>query len=243
MARTMRTSGTPAGPSEGVASPKPSGAAGLAPSRSDPGAPVRLAAGQHDRRRSDSESAASGDLGQAAAYDGVQKSFHWLIVALVATQFVIAWTMPDIPRGQPATGLVDLHLSIGVTILIVMVLRLAWRLAHSVPRPPRDIPPWQQAAAKLTHYALYVLLLIMPFAGWAWASAKGWDVTLYGLVKLPALIANGSELGPLAAQTHATVAIVILVVAGFHALAALRHYFLLKDRVLQRMLPETGARR
>ena len=171
-----------------------------------------------------------------AAYDGVQKSFHWLIVAIVATQFVIAWTMSGPPRGQPPTGLVALHLSVGATILVVMALRLAWRLMRPVPPAPSDLPAWQRLAARLTHYALYLLLFLMPVAGWAWASAKGWDVTLFGLVKLPAILPNGSEYRGLAAQTHETVATVILVLVAIHALAALRHYFLLGDRVLQRML-------
>jgi cytochrome b561 len=77
---------------------------------------------------------------KAGRYDRVFKTFHWLIAALVSAQFVIAWTMPDLPRGAPPSGLVSLHLTVGVTILFFMLLRLLWRMTHAVPEPPRDIP-------------------------------------------------------------------------------------------------------
>lgn len=106
------------------------------------------------------------------AYDSVQKTLHWLVTALVVLQFVLAWTMPEIKRGQPATGLVDLHLSVGATILVLLLLRLAWRVTHPVPPVPDDLPVWQQWASRMTHYAFYVLLVVMPLAGWAWASGR-----------------------------------------------------------------------
>ena len=173
-------------------------------------------------------------------YDGVFKSFHWLIVALVTVQFMIAWTMPDLPRGTPPSGLVSAHLTVGLTILTLMLLRLLWRLTHAVPAPPQDIARWEQVAARLTHFAFYVLLIAMPLARAAWASAKGWDVSLLG-VKLPALLTTGSPYRSVAAQAHETLGTVILGLVALHAGAALRHRFWLKDDIMQRMLPGHDA--
>src|SRR3984885_3597728 len=121
---------------------------------------------------------ASAHLAQPG-YGVVAKLLHWLIVALVVLQFGLAWTMPDIPRGKPPEGLVSLHLSVGATLLIVMLARLAWRLVHGTP-PSTVAVAWQRRLASAVHGLLYALLIVMPLAGWAWASAKGWPVTLFG---------------------------------------------------------------
>ncbi len=115
----------------------------------------------------------SGDPG----YGGVAKVMHWLIVVLVAAQFAIAWTMPDIGRGTRPEGLISLHLTLGITIIVVALLRLAWRWTHPVPLISGNVPPWQHRAAQATHALLYVVLVLLPLMGWANASYRGWRVT------------------------------------------------------------------
>lgn len=175
------------------------------------------------------------------SYDVPQKAFHWLTAALTAAQFVIAWTMTDPPEGSPPIGLMNLHLSVGSTILMLTIMRLLWRLTHAVPAPPRDIPRWQQAASRATHLSFYVILIAMPIAGWTWASAKGWPVTLFGIVRLPALTTPGNGLGEIAGEIHELLGIALLALLALHVAAALRHHFL-KDGILARMLPGSSTR-
>lgn len=177
-------------------------------------------------------------------YDAFARSLHWLILALVALQFTLAWTMPDIPRGQPPEELVDLHLSFGIVILAVMVVRLSWRLIRPVPPLPASLPTWQAVASRTVHWALYLGLLAMPFSGWAWASAKGWPVRVFGLGPLPPLLPNGSGLRSAAAFIHSNLSTAVLILVGVHAAAALYHHLVLRDEVLFRMFyGSVGTRR
>jgi len=168
-------------------------------------------------------------------YSAVAKLLHWAIAALVGCQFVIGWTMPDIPRTRPPEGLVSLHLSIGATIVVLMALRLVWRLVHGVP-PSIVVAAWQRRAASAVHALLYLALIMMPLAGWAWASSKPWPVSLFGLFELPPLVPANWPYRRLAAVVHSNGAWVILALVAVHALAALHHHVVLRDKVLRRML-------
>lgn len=169
-------------------------------------------------------------------YTLVARLFHWIIVLLVVAQFAVAWTMPEIGRGTPPTGLIAWHLSIGAAILAVALLRLGWRLTHKSPPPPLTLAPPMQLLSRFVHVLLYVLLALLPLMGWANASARGWSVTLFGVVPLPALVAKGSALGRAMGDVHGTTAIVFLVVIGLHVAGALYHALVLRDRTLQRMI-------
>jgi cytochrome b561 len=170
-------------------------------------------------------------------YGPVAKLLHWLVVALLAGQFVIAWTMPGIHRDTPQEDLVNLHLWVGALILLVVLARALWRLTHPVPMVTDSTPEWQQRAAAATHVALYLLLVIVPVLGWANASSRGFTVTLFNLVTLPALLAKDSAFGHSLGDIHTVLSYVLLGVVGLHVLAALYHRVVLRDDVLSRMLP------
>ncbi len=170
-------------------------------------------------------------------YSGVAKSLHWLILALLVIQFAIAWTMPEIGRGTVPTGLIGWHLSVGLAILAVMLVRLAWRLTHTAPPAPADLSPALATLSRVVHYLLYALLIILPLLGWANASARGWAVKLFGVFPLPPLMAKGSSLGHSLGDVHATLALALLAVIALHVSGAVYHALFLKDRTLQRMLP------
>ena len=176
------------------------------------------------------------DAGDNGRYDGVARSLHWLTVVLVVVQFAIAWTMPDIHRGTAPVGLIAWHLSIGTAILAVMLFRAVWRLTHREPAPPSSLAPALQVISRVTHVALYGLLVALPLLGWANASARGWAVKLFGVIPLPPLAAKGSPVGQSLGDVHQTVAIVLLVVVGLHVLGALYHLIIVRDRTVQRML-------
>lgn len=169
-------------------------------------------------------------------YTNVARSLHWLAVTLVVAQFAVAWTMPDVGPGTQPVGLIAWHLSIGTTILAVMLLRLIWRLTHPAPPPPSDLPQSLQILSRLTHYLLYATLIALPLGGWANASARGWPVKLYGAISLPALTFKGSAWGLAAGDIHMSAAIALLVIIGLHVAGSAYHAFVLKDGMVRRMV-------
>jgi cytochrome b561 len=174
---------------------------------------------------------------KAEDYSAVAKLLHWLILALLAAQFAIAWTMPDIGRNTRPEGLVAWHLSVGTVILLLVVIRVLWRLTHPAPKLPVELPRWQRSLASLMHFLLYAILVLLPLMGWGNASARGWDVSLFGVLKLPRLFDQGSPFGHTLGDVHSATAIALLVLVGLHAAAALYHHLILKDRILMRMMP------
>jgi cytochrome b561 len=171
------------------------------------------------------------------SYSAAAKTLHWTVVCLLVVQFPLAWTMPRVAAGQMPRSLDRFHLSIGLIILAVMLLRLVWRLTHPAPPLPDDLPRWQRHASGLVHALLYAALLAAPVAGWAWASAKGWPIVLLSVIPLPPLIAANSPLAPFAAAAHQYLAWGILVLVGLHLVAVLYHLSVRRDDIVSRMLP------
>jgi cytochrome b561 len=178
---------------------------------------------------------------QVQDYGPIAKLFHWLILVLLAAQFTVGWLMPDIKRGMQPERLMNLHLSIGLTILTLMTLRLGWRLAHGAPPPEASLPRWQAVAAQLVHGTLYVLVFALTLSGWCFASMRGWTITVFGLVPVPRLVAEGSAVGRAIGELHIPLSWVLLGAIGLHVVAALAHVFFFHDRVMQRMLPRLGG--
>jgi cytochrome b561 len=172
------------------------------------------------------------------AYGGVARTLHWLIVTLLMVQFAIAWTMPEInPRTKPET-LINLHFSVGVTILFVALLRLLWRCGHPVPLISDKVPVWQDRTARATHALLYLLLLVLPILGWVDAGFRGFPIDFFGIATIPPLVAPSRSLAGTTGDIHTLVSYVLLGVVGLHVLATLYHHFWLRDRVFFRMLPD-----
>lgn len=163
---------------------------------------------------------------------------HWLILALLIAQYIIGWTMPHIGRNTPVTTLIGLHFSIGVLILTLIVVRLAWRLTHDNPAQDAAVPRWQVRSAGVIHWLLYLLLVVVPLLGWINASYRGMPVTFFGLFQVPPLVGTHAAGWDWTGDIHTLVAeYAILPLVGLHVAAALYHYFIRRDRVLQRMLP------
>ncbi|MEP6830286.1 MAG: cytochrome b [Rhizomicrobium sp.] len=170
------------------------------------------------------------------SYGNTAKIFHWLIFLLLAAQYAVGSIMPHIGRKTLNEGWVNWHLSVGAAILFVIVLRLVWRLLRPVALAP-NMPAWELFLSRATHLILYALVLAMTVLGWAAANARGWDVKLFGVVTLPALAPNGSAWGHEAGDIHNILVYVLLGFIALHVAGALYHYFILRDRVLQRMMP------
>ena len=177
-------------------------------------------------------------MSNASGYTSTAKLLHWLIVALLVAQFIFAWTMPHIGRNTPVTTLVSLHFTFGIIVLGVAVLRLAWRATHAEPTPLDGLPPWQMQTARIVHWLLYILLFVAPILGWINASWRGMPVVIFGL-ELPQLIGARAPGWRWTGDVHAFISnYVMLTLVGLHVLAGLYHYFIRRDDVLQRMLPE-----
>ena len=170
-------------------------------------------------------------------YGTTAKLFHWLVVALLLAQYLLGWLMPDIHRGmKPGVGM-TFHISVGITIMVLIVLRLAWRLMHPV-APESSLPPWQRLSAEAVHWLLYVMVLATTITGWLFASFRGWGVSFFYLVPLPMLTSENAAAGKTFDGWHQAMEWALLAVIGLHVAAALAHIFVYRDRIMQRMLPE-----
>lgn len=172
-------------------------------------------------------------------YGLVAQLFHWVIVVLVILQFVLGLMAHGLPISLERLVLLARHKSIGITIFVLVVLRLAWRL-YSKP-PPLPPAPHRVFAlgARVSHSLLYALLLAMPPVGWLLSSASHLTVAWFGLFSLPNLVAPDRQLANALRLTHESMAWLLLAMVTLHVLAALWHHLLLGDSVLLRMLPVT----
>lgn len=170
-------------------------------------------------------------------YGVVAQLFHWTVVVLIIVQYVLANIAGDLPLGAAKVAVLARHKSFGITILALALLRLIWRWFNTVPAEPLDIPRWQRIAARVSHVALYALLIVTPIAGWLMSSARNFPVSWFGLVTLPDFIAPSRPAYDILHGVHEFLAITLFCVALLHIAAALKHHFVDRDNVLRRMLP------
>lgn len=173
----------------------------------------------------------------AQRYGAVAQLLHWATVAFFIASFYIAWTMDDLPIGPEKIKLYNLHKSIGVTILALALLRLLWRWLDPAPALPARMPRWEQRAARLSHLALYLLMLVQPVTGLVHSWAANFPVVVWGQIVLPSLVGPDEELKKLFVAIHRYTSWLIFILVFLHISAALRHHFLLRDDILTRMLP------
>lgn len=171
-------------------------------------------------------------------YGPTAKVFHWVIVALLAVQLPLGWLMPDIRRGTQPGSAMTLHISIGILVLTLIVLRFLWRSMHPV-APDTNLPAWQRLTSELVHWLLYLVVLLTTVSGWMFESGRGWTIRLFWVVPLPRLVGEGSALGRAIGGWHHTLPWILVVLIAAHVLAALVHLFVYRDRVMHRMLPGT----
>lgn len=168
-------------------------------------------------------------------YGPTAKALHWTIVVLLLAQFAIGWIMPDVHKGPPGAPMTA-HISLGITILLLIVVRLAWRLTHPV-APEASLPSWQRVSSEAVHWTLYIMVIATTLSGWFFASFRGWHVRFLGIFPMP-MLDSGSELGVEALNGWHQISMwILLTLIGAHVVAALVHLFIYRDRVMQRMLP------
>jgi cytochrome b561 len=177
----------------------------------------------------------------ASRYSTVAMALHWLIAALIAVQLGLGWYMNEVlpDHTPPQVQMEGLHISVGLTLMLVIVARIVWRLLNPPPALPDGLAPWEKVLSRTIHAAFYLLMVILPLTGWALVSGGKKAISWWGLnwPKLPGLAALTKDQHHLLKHTHIYTLIWILVISWFlHVGGALKHQFDGKP-VLWRMIP------
>jgi len=170
-------------------------------------------------------------------YGATAKVLHWTVVGLVVTQYLIGWLMPDIKRNMSPGLAMTWHVSIGTTILALIVLRFAWRLTHPV-APESSLQPYQRLTSEAVHWLLYLLVLATTISGWLFASARGWKMSWFFFAPMPMLTSGSQSLVHTLDGWHQVFEWTLLGLIGLHVASALLHLFYYRDGVMRRMLPQ-----
>ena len=168
-------------------------------------------------------------------YTTVAIVLHWLIALLVIGQFILGWQMLGIAKDPPGPRVTafNLHKSIGLTVLMLMALRLAWRARHAPP-PPVPMPAWQERLARVTHWLLYATLILLPLTGY-FGSAFGGRPVLYFGITLPNWTGTSPALKEFLGAVHLTLTWTLLTLFALHLAGVVKHTFVNRDGLLARM--------
>ena len=172
---------------------------------------------------------------QTAAYSPSARALHWLTAALVLVLIPVGIIMANIGPGTPQNFLYNLHRSIGVLLLPLVLARLIYRLGHPPPPLPADIPAAQQFAATLMHRALYALLIIQPIVGLIATSAYRAAISFFWLFELPPVWPQDRPFSERVFLGHRVIGFLLAILLCGHVGAALYHHFVRRDSVLRRM--------
>lgn len=165
------------------------------------------------------------------------RALHWLTALAIIAAFALGITTDNMEGfSMQKLKLINYHKWIGIAVLLLVALRLLWRLSHRPPALPANMASWEKQVAHLTHIVLYVLMFAVPLGGWLYSSAKGYPVVWLGLVQLPDLMAKNEDVAGLIKFGHKIGAWTLIGLALTHAAAALKHHFIQRDDVLKRML-------
>ena len=180
-------------------------------------------------------------------YTGVAIGFHWIIAAMIAANLLLVWTVDSFPKTweRPA---IDLHKSIGITVLLLVVMRYLWRQTHTPPPLPAEYPAIEKKGAHAAHIALYIIMFGLPFTGWmhdsAFAAAAEHPLKLFGVIPWFRISAIANLPQPekehyhkLFFEWHGLFAYALYALFVLHIAGALKHQLWDRERELQRMLP------
>jgi cytochrome b561 len=174
---------------------------------------------------------------QSSRYPRSVVLLHWLIAVLIAFMIGLGYYMLTIPKGTPARGIaLNLHKSLGLLTLALIVIRLARRATIKAPPLPGTVPRWQRLAATASHHLLYLCMLVQPVTGYLASSFGKYGVKFFGL-PLPNWGWDDPGLRQLFVTAHETVVILFIALIVVHGLAAMKHLLVERNGVFQRMLP------
>jgi cytochrome b561 len=172
-------------------------------------------------------------------YSPAQKALHWVIAAIVVLFMVPAGILIAnvLGEGPLTNALFELHKSFGITVFALAVARILLRWARGAPPLVPGLPGWQRSAAYVSHYAMYILIVLVPLTGWAATSACCAPVNLFWTIPLTLPVGGGMEAAKPIFRVHETLALTLAAIVLVHAAAALHHHFVRRDATLLRMWP------
>ncbi len=170
-------------------------------------------------------------------YTATAKGLHWFMALGLIGLFALGLYMADLHLSPWKLKLYSWHKWAGVSLFLLALVRLFWRLTHRPPELPGHMRFLERWLAHLGHAVLYLLLFAIPLSGWLMSSAKGVQTVYFGLWPIPDLLPKDKVLGDTLHEVHETLNWILALVVSGHALVALKHHFVDHDAVLRRMLP------
>lgn len=170
-------------------------------------------------------------------YTGTAIALHWIVAAAIIGAFTVGLVAVELAVSPLKLKLYSWHKWIGVSIALLVVARIAWRLRFPAPALPPDMRRWKQHVASGTHASLYILMLAVPVTGWLMSSASGFPVVYFGALTLPDLVAKDKALADTLKLLHYALNKTLLLLIVLHVAAALKHHVIDRDNILARMLP------
>jgi cytochrome b561 len=166
-------------------------------------------------------------------YGTIPQLLHWVMVLLVITAWLLGQFVDDLPKGA-----LSIHIWVGCALLLMLVVRAAWRMVDPPPPPePTVLGPWLDHVGSLAHYALYLLLALVPVAGTVTQFARGDALSIFGIFEIVSPWVKDRAFARSVTEVHEILANMLVILAALHAIAALIHHWVLRDRTLVRMLP------
>ena len=172
----------------------------------------------------------------APRYSRTAIALHWLLALLIVANLALGIYMSDLSFSMTRLKLYNWHKWAGAVILALSAARLVWRLTHRPPPAP-PMPGWQRQASQATHLLLYALFFAVPLAGWAYSSAAGFPLVVFGLLPLPDWVPVDRGLADLLKPLHKWLALSLAALVLLHVAAAMKHHFVDRDGLLGRMRP------
>ena len=176
-------------------------------------------------------------------YSLISRTIHWLTAGLIVSQYCLAELAEQADHNNEVVkqiGLLANHKSIGMTILMLAIVRLGWRFFNKPPALPTSMPSWQLKASAVSHWSLYFLIFAVPLSGWLMSSATAYSVSWFNLFAFPDLVSANESLASQMHGLHELFAELLFVIALIHIVAAVKHHWIDKDDVLARMAGLSG---
>lgn len=168
-------------------------------------------------------------------YGRVSILLHWIMAIIIIGLLILGLYMVRLPISMNKLKFYGWHKEYGMLILLLVILRLAWRFLNSIPSLSM-LATWERITARSVHGLFYILMFAMPLTGWLITSAANLPISFFGIIVFPSLISPNQQTMALFQQIHAYLAYVFMALIGLHSGAALKHHFINKDDILRRML-------